>query len=350
MKAGSTYLRSVLLDLVAGLGLDIRRVLHLSGLAAARFERGPAVPMLASRAMMADLTTDEVFTLWRAVEEVAETPEIGLQLGSMPQIHQLNIMSAAIPSPNLRIALAKLARYASACCGELARVEIATGDGEEKFTMYHLDAERRTPATIVDSCFASVIALVRRGTALPLRPLRIELARCRAQEAMLKRHFGCDVLFDAPIDSIVFEQKVLAHPFVTRDDALSAMFLPEIEGALYASRTSPSLEEDVRFALRRYMFGERPSIEIIASEMHLSSRTLQRHLVEAGTSYQKLLDGVRHNTARRLLLDTDLRVGDVAYLLGFGEVPSFVRVFHGWCGAPPSRWRARQRERSVSAA
>ncbi len=68
---------------------------------------------------------------------------------------------------------------------------------------------------------------------------------------------------------------------------------------------------------------------------------MQRRLGELGTTYQEVLDGVRRQSARRLLADTDLGTGEVAFLLGFEEVNSFMRAFHAWEGITPARWRAR---------
>lgn len=88
--------------------------------------------------------------------------------------------------------------------------------------------------------------------------------------------------------------------------------------------------------------------------MRLSPRTLQRRLTEQKTSYQKLLDDVRDNTARGLLLGTDLDAGEIAFLLGFDELNSFTRAFHGWQGARPIRLRefheSRTNPEAVSAA
>jgi AraC-like DNA-binding protein len=71
----------------------------------------------------------------------------------------------------------------------------------------------------------------------------------------------------------------------------------------------------------------------------MSPRTLQRRLEQLGTSYQRLLDDVRRDTARRLLVDTDLDAGEVAFFLGFEELNSFTRAFHAWEGVTPKRWR-----------
>ena len=78
----------------------------------------------------------------------------------------------------------------------------------------------------------------------------------------------------------------------------------------------------------------------MAKDLGLSSRTLQRRLRDLGTSHQALLDDVRRRSAKRLLAKTDLEQGEVAFLLGFEELNSFTRAFHGWEGTSPSRFRA----------
>jgi AraC-like DNA-binding protein len=98
--------------------------------------------------------------------------------------------------------------------------------------------------------------------------------------------------------------------------------------------------DDVRGSLGRCICGERPAVEKIAKSLGMSPRTLQRRLEELGTTYQVLLDDVRRRSARRLLTSTDLDATEVAFLLGFEEVNSFTRAFHGWEGTTPTRWRA----------
>src|SRR5262249_18145783 len=151
---------------------------------------------------------------------------------------------------------------------------------------------------IVDGTFASVLALARRGTGKPLSARRIELTRRRTDEAMLRRHFGCEVRFDAPGDLLVLDERALAESFMTHNEDLIAVLLPGLEAALDERESERTLADDVRIGLSRCMQGERPTVDKIAREMGMSPRTLQRRLEEAGTSYQELLDNVRRQSAR----------------------------------------------------
>jgi AraC-like DNA-binding protein len=73
---------------------------------------------------------------------------------------------------------------------------------------------------------------------------------------------------------------------------------------------------------------------------------MQRRLGELGTTYQDVLDDVRQRAARRLLTNTDYGTGEIAFLLGFEEVNSFMRAFHAWEGTTPAKWRERAGDRA----
>ena len=137
----------------------------------------------------------------------------------------------------------------------------------------------------------------------------------------------------------MFDESLLSIPFVTHNQDLLAMLLPGLEAALGTQICDTSLVEQARLVMTRAMRGERPSMQSVASELCVSTRTLQRRLEEAGTSYQKLLDDVRRQVARQLLEDTKLEAGEIAFVLGFEELNSFTRAFRDWEGTTPVRWR-----------
>jgi AraC-like DNA-binding protein len=176
---------------------------------------------------------------------------------------------------------------------------------------------------------------------MPVKPRRLEFARRQANEAILRRHFGCELYFDAPYDLLVFDEAMLALPMVHRNAQLLAVLVPGLELALPKNDPARTLADDVSEALSETMSGDRPTVSKVAKSLGMSVRTLQRRLGELGTTYQDVLDNVRHRSARRLLTSTNLGMGEVAFLLGFEEVNSFLRAFDLWEGTTPARWRAR---------
>jgi AraC-like DNA-binding protein len=84
-------------------------------------------------------------------------------------------------------------------------------------------------------------------------------------------------------------------------------------------------------------------VEVIASRLGTSPRTLQRRLrEEEQTSHKQLLDEIRHALALRYLDTEGLSIGEAAFLLGFSEPSAFHRAFKRWTGATPGAYR-RQR-------
>jgi AraC-like DNA-binding protein len=336
MSADLVTVPSALIDRLVAIGVDVSALLRQAGLVPSRFATARA-----------RLTTREFFAFWRAMELSGGTRARILRLGAEALPHQLDVASlAALHSPTFDQALQKFARYKRLVCAEAVEVTRAGGEARIRFQWRYAPSDEALPLLVVDVTFATILALGRAGLGPSLAPLRLELARRRADEPLITRHFGCPVRFDAPLDFLVFDEAALARPFATHNADLLALILPGLEAALAESLTSRSLADDVKAALHRLMCGERPSVDKVAAELHLSSRTLQRRLGELGTSYQALLDDVRRDTARRLLGATDLDAGEVAFLLGFEELNSFTRAFVGWEGVTPSRWQKAERDRA----
>ena len=324
-------LPATLLERFARVGVDVDALLRRAEIPRSRF--GVAAPQG---------TTAEYFALWRAAAESGCGPDLGLRAGShsLPQ-HQSVATLAALHSATLGEGLKKLARYKRLVCPEEVTIDVRRREARVRFEWLLADTD--PPPMLIDCIFASIVDLAERGTGQPVRPRRVELTRSRSHEPILRKHFGCDIRFDAPFDLLVFDETALALPMVTRNAQLLGLIVPGLESALKENGTPRTLADDVRTALSETICGERPAVEKVAKSLGMSPRTLQRRLGELGTTYQALLDQVRHRSARRLLANTDLGAAEVAFLLGFEECNSFTRAFHTWEGTTPVRWRATAR-------
>ena len=317
-----------LFDRLRRVGLDVDAILRRAKLPRSRFN----VPKPAG-------TTAEFFALWRAVEQESADPNLGLRIGVEVLPDEQNVVSlAAMHSATLGEGLQKLARYKRLVCPE--RISIDVEDGEARLRFEWLLADGAPPTMLTDIIFAGVTNLAQRGTDTPLRPRRLEFVTRRANEAMLRRHFGCELRFDAPHNVLVFDEAALALPMVHRNAQLHAVLLPGLERAVVEQdERARTLADDVRLALSGKMCGDRPAVAKVAKCLGMSARTMQRRLGELGTTYQDVLDDVRRRSARQLLANADLGVGEIAFLLGFEEVNSFKRAFQGWEGTTPAKWR-----------
>ena len=82
-----------------------------------------------------------------------------------------------------------------------------------------------------------------------------------------------------------------------------------------------------------------PSRELIAKELNMSVRNLQRKLQEQNTSYKDLLDDVRQDLAKQFINQSHISLGEISFRLGFATTSSFARAFKRWMGVSPGKYR-----------
>lgn len=281
--------------------------------------------------------TARYFAFWNALG-ASSPPDIGLRLAEQTNVHEYDLsLLAALHSPDVRTAFDKLARYKRLCGPQDLNLEHSTK--EFSVSTVWVNASSPPPSRLVDAMFATVLLLMQRGSGQALAPKRIELTRGRADEAMMMRFFGCPLKFRARRDALVFDEQIWDTPFFTHNADLLEALLPSLDEQVSKTRGNGFLD-DVRQAIAKRMSGERPSAEKVAHELATSARTLQRRLAEHGTTYQKVLDDVRRQTARRLLGAETIEIAEAAFLLGFEELNSFTRAFRGWERMTPKQWRA----------
>lgn len=151
--------------------------------------------------------------------------------------------------------------------------------------------------------------------------------------------FGCDAVFDQPWHWLKLPRRYLDKPMALANPATMRMCEEQCEALLVALE----VEDALLTRLRRLLLarpGDFPDLNSAAHALHTSGRSLRRHLAEAGTSYQKVLDEVRRRLALQYLTTTHLPLFEIALLLGFSDPSNFRRAFHKWTGKRPSDYRA----------
>ncbi len=261
MAADRIFLFGPGLTRLAQLGLNVDQVLRQAGIS----------PTLRHQTKVS-LTTRQYFALWAAIEAVSGDALIGLRIGGEARTDQFDPASfAALHSHTFGEALERLARYKRLTCPETIRVEL---DGDSTRISFHwLWAHGHAPTALTDSGFANIALLLRSGTGKSIAPLRIELAHLRGDVQRYADYFDCEVSAGADHDTLVYSSATLNERFLTGNADLIAALLPGLD--LQLDAISPqSLDQQVKAVLTEMMRGERPSMEAVARQLHLSPRTL----------------------------------------------------------------------------
>ena len=127
--------------------------------------------------------------------------------------------------------------------------------------------------------------------------------------------------------------------------------LPAATTWLRASEIAPALDAAISLAsamppalmqLRRWLDAHLAdaSLPRAARAVSRAPRSLQRDLTAAGTTFHGELDAARIRLAKRLLVESDSPLTEIAYDVGCASPQHFSTLFRRVTGATPSRWRA----------
>jgi AraC-like DNA-binding protein len=314
---------------LSDLGLSLTAVLRHAGLPAQLFDEERIL-----------LTTHEMFRLYRGIEQASGEPGFGLRICNEERVERYDpIAISALYARSFRDALERMARYKQLTCPE--KVHVTEQGGECAVAFEWLLAEEEEPALLSDICFGWVIDIARRGTGNAIVAKRVEFKRERAHAALYEAHFGCEVRFGASRNALVFAASDLDRAFLTHNPDVLAIVAPQLELELAAHLAQRSFRELVKATLKRVLAGQRPELRLVARELGLSARTLQRRLTDEAVTFQQLVAESRRELARHYLQHSSLELNETAYLLGYEDANSFFRAFQQWEGASPGEWRSR---------
>jgi AraC-like DNA-binding protein len=174
---------------------------------------------------------------------------------------------------------------------------------------------------------------------------RVELFCKRPDDPTAHRHFfGCPVDYGSARTRLWFPRKSWDLPLRRYEPALVGVLQQHADHLLEQRPADDSALADVRQHVRAHLHEGPRKLDAVARQLAVSTRTLQRRLREAGTTFQRLTEEERQRAAMRYLDNPDLAVGEVAYMLGYSEPSAFVRAFKRWTGQSPRRFRDGGRE------
>lgn len=160
-----------------------------------------------------------------------------------------------------------------------------------------------------------------------------------------QERWGCPVHFEASDNRVVAPKSLLETPLRQPDPNLRRTLEAHAQSQMASMESQTGLLTRVQNAIRHQLLQGVSRQDIVAEQLGMTSRTLQRKLSQEGNSYQKLLDTVRQSLAEDFLGNTELPIPEIAFRLGFSETTSFHRRFKNRAGMTPGEYRDRHKAR-----
>jgi len=156
--------------------------------------------------------------------------------------------------------------------------------------------------------------------------------------AVYRRNFGCEVLFDQPLDAMIFSEQDLASPIMGQDSHVHAMAIASVTSRFPVEATP--VEAATRAAILRLIQVGLANNTQVASELNMNTRMLHRRLSDVGTTFQKIKDHVRCELVAYYVAHTELSFLWITGKLDFAEQAVFTRFCRRHFGMSPSALRA----------
>ena len=265
-------------------------------------------------------------------------PQIPVQIACTDQIESFSPpIFASYCSKNGNVCIERLARYKKLIGPMVFQVQKENGHTEVVLTTE--TAKYELPQFLVETEFVFLVGIIRKATKETITPIAVNMKK-PVTDTAFSNFLGCTAV-PAEHDGIVFLDSDLEIPFISYNESMWDYFEPELSRRLAELDIDESTSARVRCALTELIPGGACTVEDVAAKMGMSKRTLQRKLREEQTTFQKQLNNTREMLALHYIRNTDISTNDIAYLLGYQELNSFLRAFAVWTGMSVTEYKKR---------
>jgi AraC-like DNA-binding protein len=140
-------------------------------------------------------------------------------------------------------------------------------------------------------------------------------------------------VFDAPWNAIRLNEERLTDPVAVQPTYAFGILSEHAEALLESLDSSKSVRARVARELMPILHTGEAGIDNVAAGLGVSRQTLYRRLSAEGTTFEKVLDDLRHKLALHYIDGKRVSVDETAYLVGYSERSAFSRAFRRWTGS-----------------
>lgn len=184
-----------------------------------------------------------------------------------------------------------------------------------------------------------MVGLIRKATGLNIIPKRVASIYTYDDESNeLHGYFG--IKPERSTKNILsFYRSDLQEPFLTANNTMWDYLEPEMDRRMRELEIENTFSAKVRSKLIELIPSGECTIEEVASEMSISSRTLQRRLSSENTTFIKQLNHTRELMARNYLMNHVMTNDEIAFMIGYSDANAFCRAFRNWTGMTVGEFR-----------
>jgi len=182
----------------------------------------------------------------------------------------------------------------------------------------------------VEIGMAGVLKLFKTLSGKKIFPTRVELSYPSRSLKEYERIFQCPIKFNATRNTLTFRNADLISPVISYDKSLFVFFNNALDQKIKLLSQGKKFADRLKQMIITDFKGRTPSVEIAASHLNMTPRSLQRKLKDEQTTYREIVTDLKKELAQTILGQVDFRVGEVAEILGYADSSSFRKAFKKW--------------------
>jgi AraC-like DNA-binding protein len=316
----SIEMSRLILRVVAAAGTDASSLAHAAGL--------PRWLLATDEAMVASSHHNR---LWELAEHALQDPAVGLTAVAHHQIGVLGLYDYLFTSANtVRDALWASADFLYLVSTNCVLRPETGPDGHVTCSYRHVLPGGRGEELWTQFSIAALCARLGTATGRRVTPLAVTFTQPppRRHQVFVETFGTRRIEFAAPATTVTLRAADVDLPLTGADPALARLLrryattLPRPEPQDLIDRFQQLLSEELTTG--------RPSLEVLARRLAVSTRTLQRRLGEHGTNWRAELETARQRHAQRGLRDGRRDLTRLARQLGYSDPRSVRRALRRW--------------------
>jgi AraC-like DNA-binding protein len=266
--------------------------------------------------------------LWRLAVEATGDPCLGLEVSRHVRPTTFHSLSLGIvASDSFRDALDRIVRFSGVVLSSAIDTEVVAEGDRYVYTATSPPGVVRPSHESMEGILASIVRAARLMIDRNVSPEEVWLERPEAPGSRrFEDFFGCPVRYGCDHHRLVYDAALADRMLPTGSADLGRVADRLTTGYLERVRPAGAFTERVREVVASRIDIEEPTPSVVAAELTMSPRTLQRHLQSERTTFRDVVADVRIARAKQLL-DEGLATDVVAHRLWFSDSATFRRAF-----------------------
>lgn len=289
---------------------------------------------------------NQLTLLWQRAVALTGNPALGLEIGQSLSAGVFNVLATILQnSATVKQAIEQLLCY-QRLISDGGDFRLETGVHTSRLIYTPQQHDIALSAFQVEGVMASVFSFAATIAQAGMQACQVNFCHA-ANDIDTQRYqqfFSCPVAFNQSDNSIVIDSVLLEAKIAHADEDIfwhNKMLADKKIERLVAGNSLPVVESVVTLLAGRILeyadFSELTP-ELLAAQLNLSLRSMQRRLNQAGQSYSSILEQCRKQRVAELLQQTPV-MEDIARQLGYDNISSFYRAFKRWYGKTPKQFR-----------